>query len=63
MRLEFPVRMKHDYNGFTHANDHNELERNKRNGWEIEEQAKVKAAPVVEPEEAEKKKPGRPKAK
>lgn len=48
--------MKHEYHGFTHAVDHNEMERNKKNGWVVEAPAKVEA---VE-EEVVQKKRGRP---
>lgn len=28
--------MKHEHHGFTHAADHTELERNKKNGWVVD---------------------------
>lgn len=43
--------MKHEYHGFTHAYDHNDLVRLTKAGWESEE---------AEKKQEEKKKPGRP---
>jgi len=50
-QLIFPIRMKHEYNGYTHAYDNVELSRLTGYGWEIEKPEEVQTKPikVVEP--------------
>jgi len=45
-QLIFPIRMKHEYNGFTHVYDNVELTRLTGYGWQIEKPEELQTKPV-----------------